>query len=89
MIMGNPFNSINPANPYNANNMAGIRGMYQMLTQSPNPMQAFQQLARQNPRLKPIADMLARGASPRSIFNDMCRQKGINPDEFIRNITGK
>lgn len=86
--MGNPFNTLNPKNPYNTNNMAGIRNMYQMLTQSKNPMQTFQQLAYKNPQLQPIMKMLNRGANPQQIFTDMCRQRGINPQEFLKNITG-
>ena len=85
----NPFNTLNPANPYNANNMGSIRNAYQMIMQSKNPMQAFQQLARNNPKLKPALDMLNQGMRPEQIFNTMCQQRGINPQEFLKNIMGK
>lgn len=87
--MPNPFNTLNPRNPYNANNMAGIRNMYQMLTQSNNPTQMFRQLAANNPALQPAVNMLNQGMNPQQIFNTMCQQRGINPQEFLRNITGK
>lgn len=87
--MSNPFNALNPANPYNNNNMAGIRNAYQMLTSSRNPMQTFMQMAQGNPQLQPAIQMLQQGYNPQQIFNTMCQQRGINPSEFLRNITGK
>jgi len=86
--MGNPFNALNAANPYNMNNTANLRNAYQMLTQSRNPMQIFQNLAQQNPNLQPVLNMLKGGANPRQIFMSMCQQRGINPNEFLKNITG-
>lgn len=87
--MSNPFNALNPNTPFNANSMANIRSMYQMLTQSKNPMQTFQQMAMNNPKLQPIMNMLRQGANPQQLFMDMCQQRGINPQEFLKNITGK
>lgn len=87
--MNNPFNSINPANPYNTNNMASFRNMYQMLMNSRNPMQLFQQYAASNPALQPAMNMLRQGLSPEQVFNSICQQRGINPQEFLRNLTGK
>ena len=86
--MSNPFNNINPSNPYNINNMAGMRNAYQLLTQSRNPMQVFQQLAGKNPNLQPIVRMLQQGMNPEQVFNSICQQKGINPQEFIKNLRG-
>lgn len=85
----NPFNNINPANPFNSNSMANIRNMYQMITQARNPMQMFQQLARQNPALQPAMNMLQQGIQPEQVFNTICQQRGINPQEFLKNLTGK
>lgn len=87
--MSNPFNAINPSNPYNANSMANLRNMYQMLTQSSNPMQTFQQLAMNNPKLQPVLNMLKQGANPQQLFINMCQQRGINPQDFLRNLTGR
>ena len=74
-------------NPYN--NMAGLRNAYQMLTTSRNPMQVFQQLAQKNANLRPVLDALRSGTNPHDLFVSLCQQNGINPDEFIKNITGK
>lgn len=87
--MSNPFNTLNPANPYNSNAMAGIRNLYQMIMNSGNPMQTFQQLASNNPNMQPILNMLRQGGNPQQIFNSLCQQRGINPSEFLKSITGK
>jgi len=80
--MSNPFNALNPS-------IAPIQNAYQMLVNSPNPMAMFRQMAANNPRLQPIVNMLNQGANPQQIFNSMCQQRGINPQEFLKNITGK
>jgi hypothetical protein len=87
--MSNPFNTLNPANPYNANNMAGFRNIYQTIMNSNNPMQIFQQFAARNPALQPALNMFRQGMTPEQVFNSICQQRGINPQEFLRNITGK
>ena len=74
--MSNPFNTMNP-----------IQNAYQVLTTAKNPMQAFYQIAQQNPNLQPIVNLLNNGANPQQLFVSMCQQRGINPNEFIRNIT--
>ena len=87
--MSNPFNALKPNNPYNNNNMAGVRNIYQAMTQSGNPMQMFQNLAMRNPQMQPVLNMLRNGANPQQVFNSLCQQRGINPQEFIRNIVGR
>ena len=51
-------------------------------------MQMFQQIAMKNPNMQPVLNMLNNGANPQQLFYQMCKQRGINPDEFIKNITG-
>ena len=86
--MPNPFNVLNPANPMNANRMGNLRSMYQSLRSSNNPMALFQQMAYRNPQLQPIAQALGNGANPQQLFYSLCQQRGINPSEFLRQITG-
>ena len=78
--MTKPFNTLNPEN--------NMQNAYNLLTTSRNPMQAFQQLAQQNPRLQPILSMLNQGVNPQQLFINMCQQRGIDPNSFIRSITG-
>lgn len=86
--MANPFNKLNPANPMNTNNINAYRDIYRMLSNSGNPMQMLNQMASQNPNMKPIIDLIRSGRNPQDIFKDMCNQRGLNPDEFIKSITG-
>lgn len=53
-----------------------------------NPMQMIQKMAQTNPNMQQVLNMLNNGANPQALFYQMCGQKGINPEEFIKNITG-
>ncbi len=85
--MANPFN--NKVNPMGAYDMGSIRNMYQALTSSRNPMQMFENLASHNPSMQPILNALRNGANPQKLFESMCRERGINPTDFLRSIQGK
>lgn len=77
----------NPFNTNNTNPNFQLKNMYQMLMNSNNPMQLFQNMAAQNPKLQPIANML-KNNSPQEVFNSLCRQRGIDPQQFLKSITG-
>ena len=77
----------NPFNIQNTNPNIQLQNVYKMLTQSKNPMALFQQMAAQNPNLKSISELL-RSKSPQEVFNMMCRQKGVDPQQFLKSITG-
>ncbi len=82
--MSNPFNIMNPA--YARINQA--RDMVNMFKNSNNPMALFQQMAAKNPQMQPIANMLNQGANPNQIFDNVCRQRGINPQDIMNLIKG-
>lgn len=71
------------------NNMRGFQQMYQMIMNSRNPIQLFEQMSNNNPQLQPIVSALKNGANPQSIFFDLCKQRGVDPNAFLRNIQGK
>ena len=75
----NQYRSINP-NPNN------YKSVYQALVNSKNPVQLFNQMAQNNPQLKPIVNMLNQGMNPQSIFTSMCEQRGIDPNEFLKTL---
>ena len=77
----------NPFNIQNTNSTMQMQNIYKMLTQSKNPVQLFQQIASNNPNMRPILDML-KTKSPEEVFNYMCRQRGIDPQQFLKSITG-
>ena len=79
----NPFNVINPNNPMNANRIGQMESMYQAFKNAKNPMALFQEMATRNPQLQPVMNMLRQGMNPNQIFNQVCQQIGINPQEFI------
>lgn len=54
-----------------------------------NPYQAFMNMANQNPQMRPIISQIQQGVNPQTIFNSLCQQKGINPQEFIKNLNFK
>jgi hypothetical protein len=75
------------ANPLLQPNYNQMKDIYNAM-RSGNPMQIFKQMAQNNPNMKPILNALNSGANPQQLFYNMCQQRGINPDEFIKNITG-
>ena len=77
--MPNPFYTQSQFNSY--------KNIYNMLVNSRNPIQLFNTMAQNNKQLKPIVDMLSKGIDPKDIFNSMCEQRGINPQEFLKSIT--
>ena len=77
----------NPFNVQNTNPNIQMQNIYKMLMQSNNPTQLFQQIASNNPRMRPVLDML-KTKSPEEVFKSMCSQRGIDPQQFINSITG-
>lgn len=64
-----------------------VNSMYKALAQSKNPYDMFTRLASNNPNLQPIVNAIKNGANPQQVFNDLCNERGINPNEFLKNIT--
>jgi hypothetical protein len=77
---------MNPLFSHHNPQLQNMSNAYQLLT-SPNPMTLFNRLASNNPNLQPIVNMISKGVSPQQIFNNLCQQKGINPQEFLKQIT--
>ena len=67
--------------------MGNIQSLYRAVMGAKNPIQAFQRIASQNPYMQPILQALQGGADPQQLFASLCQQKGINPQEFMRQIT--
>lgn len=85
--MGNPlFNTINNGNVNHQlqDNIEQLKQSYAMFKNMGNPRQVMQLMAKRNPRIQPILEMLNNGGNPEQIFRNMAKQQGINPDEFIK-----
>lgn len=84
--MSNPFNILNPNNPMLGYDFNQLRGMYQSMRNGMNPMQMLGQMALRNPQVANVMNALRMGGNPQQLFNQMCQQRGINPQEFLSNI---
>lgn len=82
-MSNNPFNTLNPANPMNSNRIGQMKNMMSMFRSAKNPMALFQQMAMRNPQLQPILNMYKQGMNPNQILDNICRQRGINPQELM------
>lgn len=84
----NPFNIINPANPMNNNRIGQMKNMLNTFRNSKNPMALFQQMAQRNPQFQPVIKMMQQGMNPNQIFESVCKERGINPQEFLNMFKG-
>lgn len=86
--MANPFyTATSQSSQQTSNNNLNLNDIYKMLCQSNNPRQIFNNIAMKNPNMAPIVNLLNNGYSPEQVFKTMCQQRGINPQDFIKNIT--
>lgn len=62
-----------------------LQETYRSLMNSNNPIQFLQNLAKNNPQLSQVMNMVnMSGRTPRDLFYQMARQKGVNPEEILR-----
>ena len=88
--MANPFFEAcaRGNNSKTANNaLPNLNQIYKMFSNSNNPMQVFENIAKSNPNMAPIMNLLKNGYSPEQIFNFMCQKRGVDPQQFINSIT--
>ena len=65
--------------------MNSMRPMINMVRASQNPQAMLEQLARSNPQLKNVMDMVnANGGDARSTFYKMAGQRGIDPETILK-----
>ena len=85
--MANPFYTGGYSAPQYNSQPNNINDIYRLLSNSKNPMQVFENIAKNNPNMAPILNLLHNGYSPEQIFVTMCQQRGIDPKQFMQNIT--
>lgn len=51
-------------------------------------MQALQQMMGSNPKFAQINNLFRQGQTPEGVFRNMAKQRGIDPDQFIRELQG-
>lgn len=65
-------------NPFNVlNNNNNLNNLIQ------NPQQVLNMLATKNPQ---IYNLLKSGGNPEQLVRNICQQRGINVDEFMKNL---
>lgn len=79
------FNALNTT-PV-ASNTSSLMEAYKMFSSMGNPMSVFKQMAIKNSQLQPILKAIESGGNPELIARQLMSQRGINPDEFIRQLT--
>lgn len=80
----NPLlNAISPQGG-NLGNITQIKNMMNMLKMAQNPQVAVEKLANENPMIKSIMSM--NNGDLKSTFYKMCREKGVNPDDIIKQL---
>ena len=83
--MGNPFYT-GGSSVMSGINMGQIKQIYNMLRYSNNPTQLLNQMAAQNPQFAQTINFIRANGNYEQIFRNMCQERGINADEFIRQI---
>lgn len=77
--MPNPFKQSTPGN------IAPIKNMMQMLNGAQNPQAVLQMLAQKNPQMAQVMQ-LVQGRNPQEVFYEMCKQRGVNPDDILNQL---
>ena len=65
---------------------SNIRSMIQNFKMLSNPQQYVQQAVQNNPQLQSI--LQASNGNYEQAFRNMCKERGINADEFMKNLNG-
>lgn len=84
--MPNPFFESGPRPSSTVEPSPNMKELYKMLTQSNNPTQLFYNIAKNNPNMKPALDLLQNGYSPQQVFEQMCKQRGLNPQDVLSKL---
>lgn len=84
--MPNPFFNNNSMPNMNGINMGQVKQIYNMLRNSSNPNQLLNQMAINNPQLGQAINLIKANGNYEQVFRDMCNQRGINPDDFLRQM---
>lgn len=82
--MANPF--FNNFNGGNGINMGQVKQIYNMLRCSNNPNQLLDQLVSRNPQMAQAVNLIKNNGNYEQVFRSMCQEKGINADEFIKQM---
>jgi hypothetical protein len=71
------------------NNLAQLKSMIGMIKNANNPQALLDNMITQNPQVKQAMDYVnAHGGDPKRAFEELARERGINPDDIHKIIQG-
>lgn len=76
---------MNPLGNNTPGNLAPLKNMMSMLQAAQNPQAVLQMLAQKNPQMGQVMQ-LVQGRNPQEVFYEMCKQRGINPDDILNQL---
>ena len=83
--MPNPFKQPFGGGTMPVGNIAPFKNMLSMLNASQNPQAALQMLAQKNPQMAQVVNLVG-GRDPKDVFYELCKQKGVNPDDILNQL---
>lgn len=84
--MNSLYQQLNPqaGSPSSQNN---LKNLFNSINNSKNPQQMLNNLAKSNPQLKSVLDLVQNSKmSPKDLFYFMAKQKGINPEDILKQL---
>ena len=73
--------------PQVQNNISNTKNLIQALNRSKNPSQLFYNLAKGNPRLQSILDMVSKsGKSPKELFFSEAKRMGVDANAIVKEL---
>lgn len=64
-----------------------IKNMLNVVRSAGNPQMVLNQMIGQNPQMKQAMDYInANGGDPKAAFYKLAQEKGVNPDDILRQL---
>lgn len=63
-----------------------MRVVYNMCVNSADSKSLLNSIVNISPRMKPIVEMMNSGMTSRKIFETLCKERDIDPNEYLSNI---
>lgn len=67
-------------------NFQNINNIMQLAKSGNNPSALLNAAGMNNPEIQKVAQQLKNGTDPKTLFYELCQQKGINPDTILNQL---
>ena len=86
--MNKLYQQLQPQEGASLNNLNRIKQMMQMFKNSNNPQQLLTNMVSQNPQMKNVMQLVNNsGKNPKDLFYAMAKQRGVNPEDILRQLS--